>query len=281
MHLEERETTANQVPDVPQKIRARFKPQNAGSGGPPFTRIETEHTSPEYRIEFQRQTAAQTAAAEKDLLDRQPRYGEGWQGRDREGYRGGPPSRHGEGRHRREESMSHGNSGERPQEGPSWRGGHDRGNDDRRSHSRQNDGGGNEDRHKTFNHGVGRNDEDNSRRRSESDHHYGPSTGSHHGNDSARNRSNDYYGPHGQRDRNHFESNRGPPPPPPRRGSYREQPKWQEPDQHIDYSRNQRGPATGRKRGYDEFLYQQPEQTDTRARGYSLEPGGNRSKVNH
>lgn len=45
----ERETTQNVVPDDPQKVRPRYKPVNAGSGGPPFVRIETESTSPEYR----------------------------------------------------------------------------------------------------------------------------------------------------------------------------------------------------------------------------------------
>lgn len=48
---ESRETTANHVPDVPQKIRARFKAQNPGSGMPPFIRVETDNTSPEYRLE--------------------------------------------------------------------------------------------------------------------------------------------------------------------------------------------------------------------------------------
>ena len=47
----ETETTANDIPDVPQKIRARFKPVEPGSGRPPFVRVETENTSPEYRLE--------------------------------------------------------------------------------------------------------------------------------------------------------------------------------------------------------------------------------------
>lgn len=47
----ETETTANVVPEVPQKVRPRFKPVNAGSGRPPFIRLETESTSPEYRLE--------------------------------------------------------------------------------------------------------------------------------------------------------------------------------------------------------------------------------------
>jgi hypothetical protein len=47
----EKETTANVIPDVPQKVRARFKPVKLGSGRPPFVRIETEMTSPEYRLE--------------------------------------------------------------------------------------------------------------------------------------------------------------------------------------------------------------------------------------
>ena len=49
----ERETTVNQVPDVPQKIRPRYRPVVPGSGKPPFIRIETESTSPEYRLDAQ------------------------------------------------------------------------------------------------------------------------------------------------------------------------------------------------------------------------------------
>jgi hypothetical protein len=50
---EERETTANHVPDVPQKVRVRFKPKFPGSGRPPFIPIESEGTSPEYRLSAQ------------------------------------------------------------------------------------------------------------------------------------------------------------------------------------------------------------------------------------
>lgn len=46
----ELETTANIVPEVEQKIRARFKPKHQGSKGPPFIRIENESTSEEYRL---------------------------------------------------------------------------------------------------------------------------------------------------------------------------------------------------------------------------------------
>lgn len=53
-HWKESETTANTAPDTPQKIRARFKPQVVGSARPPFTRIENEHTSAEYRLENQK-----------------------------------------------------------------------------------------------------------------------------------------------------------------------------------------------------------------------------------
>jgi hypothetical protein len=35
----------------PQKIRARFRPQNPNSASPPFVRVETDRTSPEYRID--------------------------------------------------------------------------------------------------------------------------------------------------------------------------------------------------------------------------------------
>jgi pentatricopeptide repeat protein len=49
----EAETTANVIPDTVQKIRARFKPTVPGSGRPPFTRVENEFTSDEYRLENQ------------------------------------------------------------------------------------------------------------------------------------------------------------------------------------------------------------------------------------
>ena len=45
------------MPDVPQKIRARFKAVNPGSGMPPFIRVETENTSPEYRLEARRRSS--------------------------------------------------------------------------------------------------------------------------------------------------------------------------------------------------------------------------------
>jgi hypothetical protein len=47
----EEETALNALPDIEQKIRARFKPTATGSGGPPFTRVESEFTSNEYRLE--------------------------------------------------------------------------------------------------------------------------------------------------------------------------------------------------------------------------------------
>jgi hypothetical protein len=50
----EKETTANVIPDEPQKIRARFKPQAPRSGRPPFSRVESESTSMEYRLETMR-----------------------------------------------------------------------------------------------------------------------------------------------------------------------------------------------------------------------------------
>ena len=51
LQWKDEETRANAPPDVEQKIRARFKPTIAGSGGPPFTRVESEFTSDEYRLE--------------------------------------------------------------------------------------------------------------------------------------------------------------------------------------------------------------------------------------
>lgn len=46
----EAETTINVVPDAEQKIRPRYRPKNSGSSGPPFERIETDYTSPEYLL---------------------------------------------------------------------------------------------------------------------------------------------------------------------------------------------------------------------------------------
>ena len=292
---EERETTANQVPDVPQKIRSRFKPTTPGSGGPPFTRIETEHTSPEYRMEFQRQNADETAAAEKDLLERLPR-GE-YRERDREGYRRGHRGGYGgEGRGRREDMARNrgggGGGGDRQYESSSWWGGNDRGNEDKRGRQGwQNDDGG--DRYNSFNHGHGPRQESDGggfqRRRSSQEDHYGPASGPQQGNQPSRNRGNDYYGPSGQNDRNHYgDSNRGPPHPP-RRGK-EQQSKWEEFDQQQnDYPRHERGPHQGRKRGYEEFQQHHPSQpqtpqhepTNDRARGYSFEPAANRPKPNH
>ncbi|KAL7559726.1 hypothetical protein ACA910_003311 [Epithemia clementina (nom. ined.)] len=270
----ERETTANQVPDVPQKIRARFKPQYPGSGGPPFTRIETEHTSPEYRMEFQRQTAAQLAADEKDLLERQPRHGDGWhgrEGRDREGYRGGP-STYGEGRPRREEprrdeprrddSMSRVYSGgdRAPPESSTsrWSGQDEREVDsERRSQGGLHSDSGNGDRYNSFNHRSARSDDDNGnvpRKRSPQDHHYGPSGGSsqNYGSESRASRGSDYYGPPGQpRERSQYssEDNRGPPP---RRGSHHREPRWQEYDQQNEYS------SRNEPRGQNEYSRNDP-----------------------
>jgi pentatricopeptide repeat protein len=54
IEFKEKETTEYHVPDVPQKIRARFRPVNPGQGRPPFIRVETDSTSPEYRLENQK-----------------------------------------------------------------------------------------------------------------------------------------------------------------------------------------------------------------------------------
>jgi hypothetical protein len=63
----EAETTANAIPDTVQKIRARFKPTVPGSGGPPFTRVESEFTSDEYRLENQRERLSRLR--EQDTLN--------------------------------------------------------------------------------------------------------------------------------------------------------------------------------------------------------------------
>ena len=43
----DRETTANKFPDVEQTVRARYKPERGS--GPPFVRIVSESTSPQFR----------------------------------------------------------------------------------------------------------------------------------------------------------------------------------------------------------------------------------------
>ena len=67
LQWKEEETRANAPPDVEQKIRARFKPTVAGSGGPPFTRVESEYTSDEYRLENHEARMAKLRA--QDLLN--------------------------------------------------------------------------------------------------------------------------------------------------------------------------------------------------------------------
>ena len=67
LQWKEEETRANAQPDVEQKIRARFKPTVAGSGGPPFTRVESEYTSDEYRLENHEARLAKLRA--QDLLN--------------------------------------------------------------------------------------------------------------------------------------------------------------------------------------------------------------------
>lgn len=67
LQWKEEETRANTPPDVEQKIRARFKPTIAGSGGPPFTRVESEYTSDEYRLENHEARMAKLRA--QDLMN--------------------------------------------------------------------------------------------------------------------------------------------------------------------------------------------------------------------
>eukprot|EP00522_Entomoneis_paludosa_P007935 CAMPEP_0172447950 /NCGR_PEP_ID=MMETSP1065-20121228/7079_1 /TAXON_ID=265537 /ORGANISM="Amphiprora paludosa, Strain CCMP125" /LENGTH=973 /DNA_ID=CAMNT_0013199323 /DNA_START=426 /DNA_END=3348 /DNA_ORIENTATION=- len=296
----ETETTANQVPDVPQKIRARFKPQNPGASGPPFTRIETEHTSPEYLLEYQRETAEQMAADEKALLE-SPRQ-EGWHGRERGGpYRGGgPPQRFGDG----------GGRGGRSHDGsPRW-GGPGRGNDDRRSWNNDRSG----DRfNNNFNDrgGNGRYGDDNSRferRRGSQDHYYGPSgTGGGVGgggappaaaapaggapgeSDGSRPRGSDYYGPPGDPNRPNDAGGRGPPQ---SHGNFEEQRNFH--DNRAAPTNN--GPPSGsrpvdlqqqpeagesaaqRKRGYEDVAATSQGVNDG-GRGYSLEPAATRPRI--
>lgn len=49
VQFKERETTANKFPDAEQKVRPRYRPADPHIGGPPFIRVETESTSPEFR----------------------------------------------------------------------------------------------------------------------------------------------------------------------------------------------------------------------------------------
>jgi len=51
MRFKEEETTANKFPSAEQKVRPRYKPVDPHRGGPPFIRIETESTSPEFRLD--------------------------------------------------------------------------------------------------------------------------------------------------------------------------------------------------------------------------------------
>eukprot|EP00523_Entomoneis_sp_CCMP467_P016190 CAMPEP_0168783450 /NCGR_PEP_ID=MMETSP0725-20121227/9697_1 /TAXON_ID=265536 /ORGANISM="Amphiprora sp., Strain CCMP467" /LENGTH=929 /DNA_ID=CAMNT_0008833437 /DNA_START=237 /DNA_END=3026 /DNA_ORIENTATION=+ len=259
------ETTANQVPDVPQKIRARFKPQNPSMGGPPFTRIETEHTSPEYLLEYQKQTAAQTAAEEKALLD-SPRR-EDWRDRDGSSFRG------------QRFNEERGPRGARPQDGPRWRG-PDRRNDDRRG-SWNSEGGGN------FNRGGhGRYGDDNprfERRRSSQDHYYGPSGGGPNEGGAPRppgGGKESYYGPgngggrgqprHGSfDDQRGWHENRGGPPP-----STKMEPNVER-EASSEHRQQQPEDQVQRKRGYDDIATQPPSEA---GRGYSLEPAASRPR---
>jgi pentatricopeptide repeat protein len=72
IEFKEKETTEYHIPDVPQKIRARFRPAKAGSGRPPFIRVETDSTSPEYRLENQKHQGAFDAnhSLQEDLRPR-------------------------------------------------------------------------------------------------------------------------------------------------------------------------------------------------------------------
>eukprot|EP00733_Pompholyxophrys_punicea_P001172 Pompholyxophrys_punicea_v1_NODE_523_length_1771_cov_1.611305.p1 type:complete len:420 gc:universal NODE_523_length_1771_cov_1.611305:426-1685(+) len=66
------ETSANVIPDVPQKIGPRFKPKVPGSGRPPFIRVEMENTSPEYRLENQTREATTTTTNRDDYHGQVP-----------------------------------------------------------------------------------------------------------------------------------------------------------------------------------------------------------------
>jgi pentatricopeptide repeat protein len=66
VHWKETQTTANVIPDVEQKIRARFKPKKDGSGRPPFVRVETESTSEEYLLKNQRKLTLDQAVGGTD-----------------------------------------------------------------------------------------------------------------------------------------------------------------------------------------------------------------------
>lgn len=238
----DRETTANQVPDVPQKIRARFKPVNPGSGGPPFTRIETEHTSPEYLLEHQKETAAQMAEDEKALLASPPRREE-YQGRDRDGPYGGRGRFGGRGR---------GGRGS-----PRWGG---RGDGGRSSYDRGSSGFGGGNR-------GGYND-DNSRferQQGGQQDHYGRGGG-----------GDSYYGPSSGEFGGGGRGSGGP-----RRGSFGDQSRYSNdnaPYGSGDGGNGSRGdyqePVGNRKRGYDDVS--SPPQNNDTGRGYSIDNANKR-----
>lgn len=75
IEFKEKETTEYHIPDVAQKIRARFRPAKPGSGRPPFIRMETDSTSPEYRLENQKHQGAFDAnhSPQEDLRPRSNR----------------------------------------------------------------------------------------------------------------------------------------------------------------------------------------------------------------
>jgi hypothetical protein len=67
LNWKEEEAAANAVPEVEQKIRARFAPIIPGSGGPPFERDEPSNITDEYRgINYEARLAK---IREQDLLD--------------------------------------------------------------------------------------------------------------------------------------------------------------------------------------------------------------------
>lgn len=85
----ERETTVNQVPDVPQKIRPRYRPEVSGSGRPPFVRVESEHTSLEYKQEMQPSQPGDGSRLHHEYGDPGGHRGDIWNGNNHDDSRRG------------------------------------------------------------------------------------------------------------------------------------------------------------------------------------------------
>jgi len=203
VQFKERETTANKFPDVEQKVRPRYRPEHPTMGGPPFIRVETDSTSPEFRrgdvVEPEQAPPPPQEALEGG------RHGQYDDRGDRRGDRHPEDrydDRYGGGRRRGSYNEGGGRYNDRRDRGDSRRGGYNDGGryNDRRDTRRgsYNDGGG----------GGGRyNDRRDSYRQDRFDSR--PRRSGSFGEDDRDRRRNDD-GSHGRDDRR-FNNDRGPP----------------------------------------------------------------------